>query len=221
MPTSKLSKLNVNRACRSFVCWAASLNLPPDQCPSWTAGAGAPTAAEPNGSTYARTDGAGNTTLYLRASGSWVAVTLSDLSANTAAILAQVDMLAVATIAVADAPGGATTALTTVQLYQSDAVTPLTSARQVMILSGAAQYTPRAALNGNTTFDTVTAGTIVASGSGWALVTTDATGLFACTANNAADEAVYFWVASAEADDAPAERCAVISSNSDLATWAA
>jgi len=148
-------------------------------------------------------------------------VDLADVATNTADILAQVDMLAVATIAVADVGGGATATTLALQLDQSDNATPLTSARQVMILTGAAAYTPRAALNGNVTFDTVTAGTIAASGSGWALVTTDATGAFACNANNAVDETVYFWVATAEAGDAAAERCSVIFSNSDDATWAA
>ena len=41
--------------------------------PTITSGTGAPSAAEPNGSIYLRTDGASATTLYVRAAGAWVA----------------------------------------------------------------------------------------------------------------------------------------------------
>lgn len=43
-------------------------------CPKITAGAGAPAAADPNGSVYLRTDGAAGTTIYHRVGGAWVAV---------------------------------------------------------------------------------------------------------------------------------------------------
>lgn len=42
--------------------------------PSWTFGTGAPTASEPNGSIYSRTDGGAGTTLYVRVSGAWSAI---------------------------------------------------------------------------------------------------------------------------------------------------
>lgn len=41
--------------------------------PTITQGEGAPTAPQPNGSIYLRTDGAAATTLYVRAAGAWVA----------------------------------------------------------------------------------------------------------------------------------------------------
>lgn len=41
--------------------------------PTLTQGKGAPTAEEPSGSLYLRTDGAAATTLYVRAGGAWVA----------------------------------------------------------------------------------------------------------------------------------------------------
>lgn len=44
-----------------------------DTDPTITAGSGAPSEAEPNGSIYLRTGGASGTTLYIRASGAWVA----------------------------------------------------------------------------------------------------------------------------------------------------
>lgn len=40
--------------------------------PTWTTGAGAPSASEPNGSIYVRTDGGAATSLYVRISGAWV-----------------------------------------------------------------------------------------------------------------------------------------------------
>lgn len=40
--------------------------------PTITSGSGAPSASEPNGSIYLRTDGSTSTTLYVRISGSWV-----------------------------------------------------------------------------------------------------------------------------------------------------
>ena len=42
--------------------------------PSITSGTGAPSAAEPNGSVYLRTDGTAATTIYRRAAGAWSAV---------------------------------------------------------------------------------------------------------------------------------------------------
>lgn len=42
--------------------------------PTITSGTGAPSAAEPNGSVYLRTDGTASTTLYVRAAGAWSAL---------------------------------------------------------------------------------------------------------------------------------------------------
>ena len=131
------------------------------------------------------------------------------------------DKVVHAAIAVADAPGGATTAALTLALTQVDGSSALTGARQVMIATGAAQYVPRQAVNGNVTFGTATAGSIIASGSGWALVLTDATGAFACTCTNAADEAIYFWAETPNKVSTTAAGAVVAGSNSDLATWAA
>jgi hypothetical protein len=41
--------------------------------PTITSGAGAPTASEPDGSMYLRTNGTSTTTLYLRVASAWVA----------------------------------------------------------------------------------------------------------------------------------------------------
>jgi hypothetical protein len=131
------------------------------------------------------------------------------------------DQEVTATIAVADASGGATTALLTLDLQRADEASVLARPVQVMIATGVAQYVPRQAVNGNVTFGTATKGSIIDSGSGWALVETDAAGEFDCTATNAADEAIYFWVESANKLSDPTDGCVVLGSNSDLATWAA
>lgn len=46
--------------------------------PSLTSGAGAPSASEPDGSVYLRTDGGAATTVYARVSGAWVAIGTAD-----------------------------------------------------------------------------------------------------------------------------------------------
>ena len=70
-----------------------------------------------------------------------------------------------AAIAVADSASGVATVLATVTLTRLNS-SVLTSARQVLIRTGAAAYAPQA-LNGTTTFGTATSGAIVASGTGW------------------------------------------------------
>lgn len=132
------------------------------------------------------------------------------------------DETVVAAIAVADATGGGTAAALTLQLDRSsDGVTPVASARQVLVRTGAVQFEPSQDLNANVTFGSATLGSIAASGSGWALVTTDATGAFACSATNAVDESVEFWVETAKGGDALAERAVCSFSNVDDATWSA
>mgnify|MGYP001038464037 CR=1 FL=1 len=126
-----------------------------------------------------------------------------------------------ATIAVADATGGGTTAALTLQLAKPDGVTPISAARQVMIRTTAAQYSGLVTA-GSATFGTATAGSIIASGTGWALVQTDATGAFACTVTNAADETIYF-AAGVPMHGVSDKTLAVwsCSSNADGATWSA
>lgn len=251
--------------------------------PSISAGAGAPSAAEPNGSLYVRTDGAVGTTLYIRVSGGWVAVvgtdaevaalaglvsaadrlpyftgsgtaalatftaagralvddadaaaqraTLSlvpgtDVQAYSAVLAAlaagSADQEVLATVAVGDATGGATGATCAVQLKRRDNTTNIASARQVMIKAGSTQYQPETPLQASVTFGTATVGSIIASGGGWALVETDATGAFACTCTNTDDETLYFAAYSPPAGGSNnAKACVVVGSNSDAAVWSA
>lgn len=129
-----------------------------------------------------------------------------------------------ATVGCANATGGATTASLGIQLYRRDGTTPITSARQVVLISGGVAYDPApGAPNASLTLGTVTAGSIIATpttGVAW-LVETDATGLFSCTATNTDDETVYFSVRTAGSVSDTAKSCVVLGSNSDSAAWSA
>ena len=148
-------------------------------------------------------------------------VDLADVGTNTAAIakFGSADGLVRSTIAVADAPAGATVAAMSIQLTRADG-TNVATARQVYIVASLTRY--RGNPTGTVTFDTPTVGTIIASGTSWALVQTNATGAFACNANDAADETVYFSVTNALGGvSAVGEYAAVVGSNSDAAIWSA
>jgi hypothetical protein len=134
------------------------------------------------------------------------------------------DSLVKATVACADATGGGTTALLSVQLKDLGG-TNITTARQVVLAASSVQYL----LDGgpgqaSLSLGTVTAGAIIATpiaGGCW-LIQTDATGLFACTATNTDDETIYFSAQTAQGGVSVAgEACTVVGSNSDSAAWSA
>ena len=137
---------------------------------------------------------------------------------------AGLDQEVLATCAGADAAGGLTTALVSVQLKRRDNATSIASARQVLLLAGASQYQGDAPPpNASLSLGTVTAGSIVATiAAGCWLIETDATGLFACTATNTDDETVYWSVSGATGGVSNLTKaCAVLGSNSDSSTWSA
>jgi hypothetical protein len=124
-------------------------------------------------------------------------------------------------ITAADAPGGATTSLFTAAIkdLSGDAIE---KTGVFLIVASDTQYAGSKDANANVTFGTATAGSILASGSGYAIVKTDATGSFACTATNAVDETVYFTAASADGGaDAVANGVVVRGCVPADATWAA
>lgn len=212
----------------------------PSTDPSISSGSGAPTEAEPDGSVYFRKDGSVTTTLYVRVSSAWVAVPCTDAElaalagltsaankvpyftgSGTAGLLdMNPDHHVFATVAVADAPGGATGAALTLALKRLDNSTAVASARQVLIVAKTNQYEGGQS-DGSPTFGTATTGSIIASGSGYALVETDATGAFACTVTNATDETLYFSASTPNGCSDKTKACVVVGSNSDGATWSA
>jgi hypothetical protein len=126
-----------------------------------------------------------------------------------------------AVIAVANATGGVTTAACTVDLKDL-AGAAHAAVGVVRIVAANAQYAGDKNANANVTFGTATKGSILASGSGWAVVKTDANGQFACTATNAVDETVYFSVTGVNGGvDALAAGVLVRGCLPDAATWSA
>lgn len=64
------------------------------------------------------------------------------------------------------------------------------------IIASVVQFGGMAALQGHVTWSLATKGSIMATGGGWAVVQTDASGQFACTITNASHETVWFAAAS-------------------------
>lgn len=126
------------------------------------------------------------------------------------------DTLVVPTITVPNATGGATTAALTMQLNRTDG-TPITSAREVMICASLTRFL--FGMSSTLTYSSATVGTIVTSGNNYALVRTDATGAFACTVTNSADETLYFMVQPAHCVSDTAYSCLVRPGVADPATW--
>lgn len=131
------------------------------------------------------------------------------------------DEFAMASIAVADASGGGTTAALTVDCTRMDALTVLASARQILITCSTAQYDPGGSLSGTATFGTATKGSIIASGNGWCLAQTSTGGEFDCTVTNSADEALYFRCQLPAGVSDVTKGLQSLVSNVDLATWSA
>lgn len=126
-----------------------------------------------------------------------------------------------AVLTVADAPGGATDSALTCQLNDVDGVA-IKKAAVVKIVAADTEYAGSNDTNATTTFGTATTGSILASGNGWAVVKTDATGAFACTATNSADETVYFSAATVDGGvDALASGVLVRGCLPESATWSA
>jgi hypothetical protein len=128
------------------------------------------------------------------------------------------DTLVLPTITVPNATGGATTAALTMQLNRTDG-TPITSAREVMICASLTRFL--FGMSSTLTYSSATVGTIVSSGNNYALVRTNASGAFACTVTNSADETLYFMVEPAHCVSDTAYSCLVRPGVADPATWSA
>jgi len=131
------------------------------------------------------------------------------------------DRFVVVIITTTNATGGSTDAILTMQLYKADGTTKVSSARQVQVIVGTAQYAPSASTA--VTFSTATAGTIKGGGSGYRVMETDATGAFSCKMVNSSDGTYYvaahapFGVASGD----EGKQSCVIGSTSASVVWSA
>jgi hypothetical protein len=73
----------IGLAIRKITVWTSGAESAISTSPTVTSGSGAPSASEPSGSLYLRTNGAAATTLYARVSSAWVAITASVLSSGS------------------------------------------------------------------------------------------------------------------------------------------
>lgn len=126
----------------------------------------------------------------------------------------------VATIAAAGGSAGATAGVFSIASKLVDEATALSRPVQMLIVASTASGAGFAALNTNVTFASATTGTLVASGSGWALVETSATGAFACATANSSDETLYFAATTPQGFTDPTD-AGPIFSNIATAIWAA
>lgn len=108
MSVSAWTRRNIWFAVRKLAIWIQDVE--PESCPTVTAGSGAPTASEPNGSQYYRTDGAAGTAKYRRISGAWVAEQDLGAAGVKADVLQESTSAAGVTIKVRNLTIGASTA---------------------------------------------------------------------------------------------------------------
>jgi hypothetical protein len=120
----------------------------------------------------------------------------------------------------ADATGGSATTTLTASVYEADGTTAFSAVREFFIQ--ATSEIGGTTRNTNVTFSAATNGAINSSGSGWALVECNSSGVFTCTVTNATDETAWLSACTAPAGvSTPNNCCAVIGSNIDAVTWSA
>lgn len=120
-------------------------------------------------------------------------------------------------ITVANATGGATGAALTLKITRADG-SAVTTARQLIIVGSSIQHAPFAP-SSTLTFTSATVGSVEHGGAGYALIETNASGDFACTATNSADETLYFMACQAFSVQDVTKACTVIPGLQDSAAW--
>ena len=119
----------------------------------------------------------------------------------------------------ANVTGGATDGAFSLQLKDLNN-TNITSARRVMVLANATEAGPDS-LSATVTFATATTGSLVDSGNGWPVIDTDATGAFACTATNSADETIYFRIVPPRVSSSAGKYAAAVQAGATAVAWSA
>lgn len=203
-----------------LVIWASADRANPlakdvSTSPTLTSGSGAPTHTEPQGSLYLRTDGASpEVIIYANTDGSttWApAATAEDVNAN--------QFVEVNTVTASGGGGGATAGTLAVNVRRYSGA-DVNAAVTLLIVATDSAYSGPWGANGHVTFSNATTGTLVASGSGWALIQTDADGAFGCALANSSDETVHFAGCTAVGVNTLANGVVVVRSVSGSATWA-
>lgn len=183
----------------------------PTTKPSLTTGAGAPSASEPNGSIYLRTDGAADTTVYARVSGAWVAIEGTGGSIDVSV-----------TLTAGTAPSGGATDTTITGQLKDSSNTNIASSRRVMLVAKTTEYGPITIDTSVTFTNPGGSDSIVAQGNGWVIVDTSATGEFVLTASNSTDETVYFTCVDAGSNSSSVSKaCYVMACAPISVTWSA
>lgn len=155
--------------------------------------------------------------------GAWIKTGAGDAAWTRHDVGLHLDSVVDVVVAVADAGGGATVSLCTVDLTDLSGAA-LAKVAVVLLVASDTLYHGLADPNANITLDTFTKGSALANnaGAGWWLLKTDASGQVSCNANNAADETVYFSAVTADGGvDAAASGVMVRGCVPDDATWAA
>lgn len=146
----------------------------------------------------------------------WVVLSVSTLAA--APYLGAADTQVLATVTATGGTGGATAGTATVTLTRLDG-SALESAREVFVHTNLSANTIGQYVS-TVTFATGAAGSVVASGNGWALVRTNASGVCTFVPSDSEDEVVYFTAATAIGGvSSLTYACAVVGSTSDSAEW--
>jgi hypothetical protein len=124
-------------------------------------------------------------------------------------------------IAATGAAGGVADGTLDIDLLKMDGGS-IGQAKVIGVFASATQYAGSYGPPVNTvTFSAPTVGSILASGNGWAVVKTDATGNFTCTLSDSADETVWVSAEAAPGGVGANEGCIVLESATDSATWSA
>ena len=150
------------------------------------------------------------------------ALSLVDSSGGAGDITADLlsDQLVIPTISGTGGSGGATAGTLAVAVKRGDNVTPIASARQLLLYVTAVRYIPGQFVS-TVTFSAATKGSIVDSGNGYALIETDTSGDFACTISDSADETVYVACLGPLGVADQSKAAALVASNSHAMTWSA
>lgn len=155
------------------------------------------------------------------ASGGFVGAVTGNADTATEAANAG-DKVLTAVLALGASGAGVATKALTLTLKRLDGSTAITTPRVALIrtCAGADAGDPLAVGVSTVSFGTATAGSIIASGAGWAVVLTSASGAFACTCTDSADETIVAWAETSALSDTLAHSCLILPSAMVQATWA-